>query len=113
MWVCTNYGFFSIVKVDPRYSKTGDNSIDEVFTVRSRVKSHLEQAFENKKIYQYSNSDYEFRVYLTLIELNEFLLNEINSIDYLNFKNSVKDPILHKFFSNIWVLGVNLLYKKL
>jgi hypothetical protein len=112
MWICTNYGFFSIVKVNPLYINDGDNAVNEVFTVRTRDVNHLQHGFPNKKVFQYPNSDYGYRVYLTVEELNEFLLNEVQQINYANFKNSVKDSKLHKFFSEIWYLGVSILCDK-
>jgi hypothetical protein len=110
MWLCLNYGFFSVVKVDPRYADSGDNKLDEIFAVRARQKSHLIQAFGNEKlIFEYPYSDYEYRVYLTQQELHLFVLRAVDNIQYTNFKNSVKDNKLHDFFVGIWHLGVKYL----
>lgn len=109
MWLCTNYGFFSIVRVNAdalHYTSTPDNKKDDIFTVRSRVKSHLSQAFKNKKIFEYKAADYQYRVYLTSDELTAFMLDECKKITYSNFKSSVIDPILHDFYIDLWSLGV-------
>lgn len=111
MWLCTNKGFFSIAKINGRYTKYGDNAEGETFNVRSREKSHLQQAFKDKEIYQYPDSDYQYRVYLTPAELNEFLLREASNVTYSNFKNSVIDKLLHKFYNNIWWLGFTTFQK--
>ena len=110
MWLCTNYGFFSAVKVNPMYANGGgDNAPDETYAVRARERKHLKEAFNNKTIYAYPYSDYEYRVYLTESELQKFLLDQVTKIDYTNFKNSVKDTKLHDFFNGIWYLGVKYL----
>ena len=107
MWLCTNRGFYSVVKIDPRYGEQGDNTKDEIYAVRARSEKHL-HCF-NKKVFVYPYSDYEFRVYLTESELQSWVLKEVNRIDYTNFKNSVKDDRLHDFFVGIWHLGVKYL----
>ncbi len=109
MWLCTNYGFFSVVKLPDYRKEDGDNLPEETFAVRTRVKKHLEQGFPDKKIWEYPFSDYEFRVYCTCQEINKFFLDEIQNVNYTNFKSSVTDKKLHNFFLGIWQLGVSYL----
>jgi hypothetical protein len=106
MWLCTTRGFFSIAKIGDTYLETKDNTEGETFNVRSRVESHLQQTFPGKRIFQYPKSDYEYRVYLTPEELNEFLLDEASNVTYSNFKNSVFDKVLHKFYESVWWAGI-------
>lgn len=108
MWLCTNYGFFSVVKLSEDRKYDGDNAPDELFAVRARVKFHLEKGFPNKKIWEYPFSDYEYRVYCTQEEVNKFFIDEVQNIDYTNFKSSVTDKKLHYFFLGIWQLGVDI-----
>ena len=110
MWVITNKGFYSIVLVNDTVI-TPDNTVDEIFAVRTRDKNHLSTAFPNKKVFAYEYSDYQFRVYLTKGEVADFMLKAVDSIDYTNFKNSIKDYSLHEFCTRIWTLGLNLLGK--
>lgn len=112
MWLCTNYGFFSVVKIQEQFKNTGDNTLEEQYSVRARDKSHLEKGFPNKKIWEYPFSDYEYRVYCTPEEITSFISNEVETMNYTNFKNSVKNDNLHNFYLNIWELGVKFLSKK-
>lgn len=109
MWLCTNYGFFSVVKNHKDYT---DNKPEEIFAVRSRDESHLKKAFPDKKIYKYPFTDYGFRIFCTQEELNSFMLSTVDRINYTNFKNSVKDEKLHDFFLKIWEAGYNIFYTK-
>ncbi len=110
MWVITNKGFYSIVLVNDTVT-TPDNTVEEIFAVRTRDKKHLSLAFPNKKVFVYDYSDYQFRVYLTKGEAADFMLNVVDSINYTNFKNSIKDYSLHEFCTRIWALGLNFLGK--
>ena len=97
MWVFTNHGFFSIVKII--------DASPDAFYVRARRKEHLESYFNDKAIIQSENSDYRYRVILTRQELFTFYAALPIDIDYTNFKDSIKDPALQAFASKIWLDG--------
>lgn len=97
MWVFTNHGFFSIVKVI--------DASPEAFYIRARRKEHLESYFNGKAIIQSNGSDYRYRVILTRKELFDFYGALPIDIDYTNFKDSIKDPALQAFASKVWLDG--------
>lgn len=105
MWICTTKGFYSIV-LTPKV-ENADNKSTEIYTVRARVKSHLESdpAFSDKIIYEYRGSDYEYRVYCTWSEMENFFADNLSNINYKNFKNSISNSDLYTFFNDIWSLG--------
>ena len=95
MWLCFNKGFFSVVQsTDPEQSGK--------LCVRARVRSHLEDAFPKHEIFDTPRRDYPCRVFISGEELSTFLLKQSASIDYDNFKNSVKDRALHDAYTDIW-----------
>jgi len=97
MWVFTNHGFFSIVKVI--------DASPDAFYIRARRKEHLETYFNDKAIITSDGSDYRYRVILTRKELFNFYAALPVDIDYTNFKDSIKDPVLQVFASKIWLDG--------
>lgn len=112
MWLGTNKGFYSIARVPAQFlNGKGDNKIGEDYTVRARDRNYLELKFPNKEIYSYTFSDYQYRVYVTRQELNKFLLDEVEIIDYDNFKNTVDETKLHYFYMQVWDLANRFLSK--
>lgn len=99
MWLCLNRGFFSVVKS----SKDADE-----FLVRSRVKGHLENYFPDETIIITNFNDYPYRIIISKEVFSEWLVNQVNCINYTNFKDSVSDRTLHSFYSEIWYLGVKI-----
>lgn len=97
MWLFTNHGFFSIVKII--------NASPDAFYVRARRKEHLESYFNDKAIIQSENSDYRYRVILTRQDLFNFYAALPIDIDYTNFKDSIKDPALQAFATKVWLDG--------
>lgn len=102
MWICLNNGFLSAVK---------DHFNPDSVLVRARVRKHLEDNFPNDVIFQIPNSDYAWRVRLKKTQWAEFLYEKSLSIEYTNFKNSVKDYDLKDMYSEIWWLGMQLQIK--
>lgn len=112
MWLGTNKGFYSIAKVPAQFlGGKGDNKIDENYAVRARDEQYLKVKFPNKQIFTYTFSDYQYRVYLTKQELNKFMLDEVENIDYDNFKNSVNEQKLHYFYMKVWEIALRYLSK--
>lgn len=97
MWVFTNHGFFSIVKII--------DASPDAFYIRARRKEHLETYFNGKAIIKSDGSDYRYRIILTRKELFNFYAALPVDIDYTNFKDSIKDPVLQVFASKIWLDG--------
>lgn len=97
IWVCFNDGFISAV-----YDKKND-----VVKVRSRRREILEALFPELVIHCSYTTDYRYRVFCTKKELADVIVNRIDSMDYSNFKNSVRDRDLHDLYSDFWVQHFN------
>lgn len=94
MWIITNKSFMSIVQniQDP-----------EQFVVRARIKGDLEEFFGDSIIViETDDSDYRFRTFVSRDEFKNKIIENINSIDYSNFKNSVKDKERYGWYTQIW-----------
>jgi len=97
MWVFTNHGFYSIVKIL--------DTNPEKFWIRSRRKEHLNTYFSEERILESNGSDYQYRVEISKEELSEIFSYLPQEIDYTNFKDSIKDKPLHHAAKLVW-LGV-------
>lgn len=99
MWICVNDGFLSAVQ--DRYNK-------DYLIVRARRKNHLEDNFpeRTKEIFTKKDSDYPWRLSLSKKEFAVFVAYKALSIDYDNFKKSVKEKELHNFYMDIWWEGL-------
>jgi len=116
MWLATKYGWFSIVK-DP--SVIPSKLSPGLWMVRARVRKDIENVctllrlnFEDE-IIQTQDSDYEFRILIDLVQLEELFQKFAFSIDYPNFKDMIdftpdqKDK--HAFYNRVWLLGMQYL----
>jgi hypothetical protein len=70
--------------------------------VRARKRSHLKAIFPRAKIIESKDSDYRFRTILPRESVAATIFDRIISIDYDNFKNSVKDDRLHSMYALWW-----------
>ena len=97
MWVFTNHGFYSIVKII--------DTNPEKFWIRSRRREHLNTFFSEERIIESYGSDYQYRVEISKDELSEIFSYLPQEIDYTNFKYSIKDKPLQHAAKLVW-LGV-------
>ena len=97
MWVFTNHGFYSIVRIL--------DTNPEKFWIRSRRREHLNTYFSEERIIESYGSDYQYRVEINKEELSEIFSYLPEEIDYSNFKDSIKDKHLHHAAKLVW-LGV-------
>ena len=93
MWICLNNAFVSAVD-----DGNGD------LKIRARNRSHLEMLFPGREIVTTKRTDYAYRVFVTKEEFVKVISDRIASIDYGNFKNSVKDRELHDLYADFWQL---------
>lgn len=95
MWICTNFGFFSIVK---------DTKNKDHLLIRARRKEDLEELLKyvNADIVVTPDNDYHYRVSLHKYSVSDIISLRIDDIDYTNFKNSVNDPDLHHMYEMWW-----------
>lgn len=98
MWIMQNNAFLSIVKPSPRDPQATDRTL----LVRARVKGHIEAVFPNAEVQEVPGRDYQFRAYLPTRLVSAAIAANIESIDYGNFKSSVKNHRLHDAYACVW-----------
>ena len=84
MWVFTQDGFISAVD---------NNQVPGKLAVRARDKASLDllSTMSGEEIVQLENTDYPYRVFVTKEQFSDFLLAQVEDLDYGNFKNRVYD----------------------
>lgn len=107
MWALYNDSFHSVVK---------HPTIENVLVVRARKKEHLDDlvlfinskpevirgdAFPCRHIH-IPHRDYDWRVFVSYQEYKDFLALKVDNIQYDNFKDSTKEPLLKSLYSEIW-----------
>lgn len=103
MWLFTETGFLSAVQKDP-----GKPSL----SVRARDKkslANLAKKFE-LEIIKTPFADYPYRVELSKEKFAQWVANEVELIDYSNFKNrvsDVRDAKYAKHLSSVWSIMVD------
>lgn len=97
MWIFLNSGFISVVQ---------DRRDSEKLVIRARRPEVLMKLFPNEKILLIREADYRYRVFVRRAQLGAVLCREIIGIDYLNFKDSVRDSQTRDFYHAIRKLGV-------
>jgi len=98
MWICLNDSFLSIVAVK------GD---DERLLVRARRAGDIERVFPQAEVLVGAGTDYLYRAFLPRSTVSDAITARIKSIDYTNFKGSVKESDRHDVYMEFW----NILYQ--
>ena len=95
MWVIMNKAYFSIVE--------NKNNRDELL-VKARVAGDIERIFPDAEVLKNIGTDYLYRASIPKTVVSNKLKNEIENIDYGNFKNSVpwEDELRHDVYFNVW-----------
>ena len=93
MWLCFNDAFVSVVK-DRR---------SDCLVVRARSFEHLARLFPRDRIVETPDADYGWRVFATRDEIADIFARRIRTIDYTNFKNSVREPMLKRLYERFWL----------
>lgn len=93
MWIALNNSFLSIVRKQPR---------DKFLTVRARVEGDIERVFPGAKVQVGGGTDYRFRAMIGQKIVADAIANQITSIDYSNFKDSVHEHDRHDAYFGIW-----------
>jgi hypothetical protein len=99
MWVCLNNSFLSIVS-----KECGPDDL----LVRARMKGHIEAVFPGAKVSESTNTDYRYRAVVSRTEVADALTAEVMSLDYPNFKNSVREDRLHNAYAAFWNVHARL-----
>jgi hypothetical protein len=94
MWICLSDAFLSIVHKDCEP--------DELL-VRARRQGDIQKVFPNAVVKKTIGNDYLYRAAIKRAEVAEaFATLALDTIDYPNFKNTVRDNKLHNAFNAIW-----------
>jgi len=99
MWIFTNKGFVSIVEKD---CNPGE------LLVRARRKQDILKIFPDAKVSSTPKADYAFRARISRQKIEKVIADQINGIDYDNFKNSISDNHLHSVCSRVWNAAYSL-----
>ena len=93
MWIYLNNSFLSIVENNQDSSK---------LHIRARKEGDIESVFPAADVLATPHGDYKFRTDISRGEVAGAIANNINSIDYTNFKNSVDDFKRHDVYMDLW-----------
>lgn len=99
MWICLNDAFLSVVS---------KNCKPDQLLVRARVKGHIEAVFPDAVVSESTTTDYRYRAVVSRIEVADALIGQVMSLDYSNFKNSVRDNRLHDAYAAFWNVHARL-----
>jgi hypothetical protein len=96
MWIFLNDSFLSIV---------ADRERPDGLRVRARIAGDIERVFPHAKVEDRGGTaDYRFCAVLPRRTVGLLLCGAVRTIDYPNFKESVKDPDRHRVYANVWAV---------
>lgn len=93
MWIYLNNSFLSIVQ--------NDQDAD-LLHVRARKKDDIEAVFPNASVKFTPTGDYKYRTDVRRENVANALHRMAATIEYTNFKNSVKDHQRHDAYMDTW-----------
>jgi len=93
MWIMLNNATLSIV---------AHRTMPGHLLVRSRSELDINLIFPEADVMEDVRADYRFRAVIPRATVGSTILAELMSIDYDNFKNSVKDDKRHDLYLDIW-----------
>lgn len=93
MWIFLNDAFLSIV------DKGGDG---DTLLVRARHSGDIERVFPEAIVQVGGGTDYGYRASIDRDEVAATIAQSIRSIDYKNFKNTVKESKRHDAYMDVW-----------
>jgi hypothetical protein len=99
MWICLNDAFFSIVESEQDAA---------ILKVRARRAGDIERYFPSYPVVQIPRSDYAFRAFVPRREAAQVIAEALETLDYGNFKDSVRDPDLHEAYADVWSVMAQL-----
>jgi len=99
MWIYMNDSFLSIVRHrdQPQY-----------LMVRARRKGDIEAVFPAASVDRTPVADYRYRAVIHEQDVSRVIASRINSIEYDNFKDSVKDPARVNVYHQLWATSFRL-----
>ena len=95
MWIFLSDAFLSVV------ADCDDHSGPRLL-VRARRSGDIERVFPEADAFRVAGSDYAFRAWLPRERVAEVLHQQVEGIDYPNFKNSIRDHAYHDAALAAW-----------
>ncbi len=93
MWIFLPTSFLSVVQ------KPDDIN---TLTVRARIKGDIEQIFPSAKVEANKGTDYKYRAKVPRVAVAQALHDQVMTINYPNFKSTVKDRKRHDGYMGTW-----------
>jgi hypothetical protein len=93
LWIFLNDSFLSIVAIPKR---------PHVLLVRARREGDIDKVFPGVRVWPTPQKDYAFRAVISTKRVKRALVQEVDRIDYPNFKNSVVEDDRHNAYSDVW-----------
>lgn len=87
MWICLNNAFFSIVKHAARR---------DYLLVRSRWPEDIQRVWPDVEVAHTPQNDYPYRAIIERSIVSAAIANQVNEIDYTNFKYSAEQKEKNK-----------------
>ncbi|MCD2450204.1 hypothetical protein GO003_007375 [Methylicorpusculum oleiharenae] len=91
-----------IVKKDSFLSIVADQTNKETLLVRGRLKGDVEAVFPHAKVTKTPDADYFYRAFLPRNDVRQAISEIVESLDYPNFKSSVKSNYRHDIYMRLW-----------
>jgi hypothetical protein len=92
MWIFANNAFVSIVEFRDE---------PDMLLIRARLPGDIQAMFPDAEVLEYTETDYRFRAKLHRQEVAETVFAQVMSVDYGNFKSSVKDTFRHNVYMEV------------
>jgi hypothetical protein len=93
MWIFLSDSFISVVQ------KPGDT---DLLTVRARIEGDIERVFPDAKVEANKGTDYKYRAKVAREVVAKALHDQAMSVDYTNFKSTVKASKRHDAYMGVW-----------
>ena len=93
MWIFLSNSFISVVQ------KSGDT---DLLTVRARIEGDIERVFPDAKVQANKGTDYKYRSKVPREAVAKALHEQAMSVNYTNFKSTVKDRKRHDAYMGVW-----------
>lgn len=93
MWLCFNEGFLSIVDKDVA---------SDCLLVRARRAGDIERYFPDSKVKRTPGNDYLYRASVSRDKIAKVITEQVMTLTYSNFKDSVADDRLHGAYGRVW-----------
>ena len=98
MWIFAENAFLSIVEYEGG---------TDMLLVRARLPGDIQAVFPDAEVTKDEGMDYRFFAKLHRKEVAETVFTQVMSIDYGNFKSSVKDNFRYDVYTKVWAVMID------